>query len=161
VRVNRRDSGSVLALVPAGFLVLILLSALAVDSAVTYLGQQQLHDSLVAAANDAASASVDHASFYRSGKVVLNLATAEEVVCESLAAQRSSQLHDVKLWLAVGGPAVRVVAQADVDAVFGRALPGFGTRRVRASVDAVAATAPGQNAGPPPAIWNLVGLPCS
>ena len=162
MRVKPREEGSVLALVPAGFLVFILLAAIAVDSAVVYLGQQQLHDTLVAAANDAASAAVDHATFYRTGAVVLSLPVAEEVVCESVAAQHSSQLRDVKLWLGVQGPALRVAAQAKVDAVFGRALPGFATRGVKATVDAVADSGPGQHvAEPTTASWNLVPLPCS
>ena len=159
---TRPQEGSVLALVPAGFLVFILLAALAVDSAVAYLGQQQLHDTLVAAANDAASASVDHAAFYRSGSVVLSLPVAEEIVCESVAAQHSSQLRDVRLWLGVQGPDLRVTAEAKVDAVFGRALHGFASRSVRATVDAVAANGPGQDpSGARSAAWNLVPLPCT
>lgn len=160
MRMRRSEGGSVLALVPAGFLVFILLAALAVDSAVAYLGQQQLHDSLVAAANDAASAAVDHATFYRSGAVVLDLPVAEQIVCESVAAQHSSQLRDVKLWIGVQGPAVRVVGQARVDAVFGRALPGLSSRGVKATVDAVAASGPAQNKAATPASWSLVSLPC-
>jgi hypothetical protein len=161
MRVKGRDAGSVLALVPAGFLVLIILAALAVDSAVAYLGQQQLHDTLVAAANDTASAAIDHGAFYRSGSVVISLPVAEQIVCQSVAAQRSSQLRDVKLWIGVNGPALRIVGRANVDAVFGRALPGFSTRSVKASVDALAASGQGQRAGPQAVAWNLVALPCT
>ena len=153
------DRGSVLALVPAGFLVLIALGALAVDSAVAYQGQQQLHDTLVAAANDAASSAIDHSAFYGSGSVVISLPVAQQVVCRSLVQQHDSQLHQVKLWLGVNGAELRVMGEAKVDAVFGRAIPGFGTRHVRAVVDAVAATAPGQQPGSPPP--TLAPLPCS
>lgn len=153
------DRGSVLALVPAGFLVLIALGALAVDSAVAYQGQQQLHDALVAAANDAASSAIDHSAFYGSGSVVISLPVAQQVVCRSLVQQHDSQLHQVKLWLGVNGAELRVMGEAKVDAVFGRAIPGFGTRQVRAVVDAVAATAPGQQPGSPPP--TLAPLPCS
>jgi hypothetical protein len=153
MRVRRRrtssDRGSVLALVPAGFLVLVALGALAVDSAVTYLGQQELHDTLVAAANDAASSAIDHSAFYGSGSVVISLPAAQQVVCESVVQQHASQLHGMKLWLGVNGAKLTVIGEARVDAVFGRAIPGFGTRQVRAVVDAVAATAPGQNAESP------------
>jgi len=163
VRLRKRrlsgDRGSVLALVPAGFLVLIALGALAVDSAVAYQGQQQLHDNLVAAANDAASSAIDHSAFYGSGSVVISLPVAQQVVCRSLVQQHDSQLHQVKLWLGVNGAELRVMGEAKVDAVFGRAIPGFGTRQVRAVVDAVAATAPGQQPGSPPP--NLAPLPCS
>ena len=51
-------------LVPAGFLILITLAALAVDSVATYLAQQQLHDSLVVAANHAVSAGLSNQAFY-------------------------------------------------------------------------------------------------
>jgi hypothetical protein len=153
------DRGSVLALVPAGFLVLIALGALAVDSAVAYLGQQQLHDALVAAANDAASSAIDHSAFYGSGSVVISLPAAQQVVCESVLQQHVSQLHQVKLWLAVNGTEVRVIGEAEVDAVFGRAIPGFGTRHVRAVVDAVATTAPGQKPEPTP--LTVAPLACS
>ena len=140
---RRRDSGSVLALVPAGFLVLILLGALAVDSAVTYLGQQQLHDALTAAANDAAGAAIDNAAFYGSGRVVIDGTEAETVVCQSVGAQHFSQLHGVRVWVTTNGPDISVEGRATVDAVFGRALPGFGTRTVTARVDAIAETASG------------------
>jgi hypothetical protein len=141
-----REEGSVLALVPAGFIVLILLGALAVDSAVAYLGQQQLHDAITAAANDAAGAAIDNALFYRSGRVALDSFEARSVVCESIDAQHFSQLRDVHVSVATDGPDITVVATATVDAVFGRALPGFSTRSVSARVDAVAETA----AGAPP-----------
>ena len=159
---RRRTSsnrGSVLALVPAGFLVLVALAALAVDSAVTYLGQQELHDTLVAAANDAASSAIDHSAFYGSGSVVISLPVAQQVVCESVVQQRASQLHQMKLWLGVSGAKLTVMGEAKVDAVFGRAIPGFGTRQVRAVVNAVAATAPGQSAASSPT--TVAPLSCS
>lgn len=151
---RRRDSesGSVLALVPAGFLVLVLLGALAVDSAVAYLGQQQLHDALAAAANDAAGAAIDNTLFYRGGQVELNGSTAETVVCESVDAQHFSQLHQVQVWVAVNGADITVSGTAVVDGVFGRALPGFAKRTVSARVDAVAvsgARSPPVPTGPP------------
>jgi hypothetical protein len=144
-RVRRADTGSVLALVPAGFLVLILLGALAVDSAVAYLGQQQLHDALTAAANDAAGAAIDNQLFYRDVRVVIDSSQARTVVCESVAAQHFSQLHGVHVFVTTRGADIAVEGSATVDAVFGRAIPGFGRRTVTARVDAVAET------GTPPA----------
>jgi hypothetical protein len=123
---------------------MIILGALAVDSAVAYQGQQQLHDNLVAAANDAASSAIDRSVFYATGSVVLNATQAAQVVCDSVTSQHSSQLHGTRLALAVRGASLRLTGEASVDAVFGRALPGFGTRHVRAVVDAVAATGPGE-----------------
>jgi hypothetical protein len=136
------ERGSVLALVPAGFLVLILLAALAVDSAVTYLGQQQLHDTLAAAATDSATAAIDNGSFYRSGSVVLDPAQVARTMCLSLGAQNQSGLHNLRVWLAVDGNQVAVEGTATVNAVFGRIVPGLARRRVRARVSAVATNGP-------------------
>lgn len=130
------EAGSVLALIPAGFLVLILLGALAVDSAVAYLGQQQLHDALSAAANDAVGAGVDDRAFYRQGIVVLDPAAVEQTVCASIAAQGDTGLHQLTVQVSVSGDSVLVTGSASVDGVFGRALPGFGTRSVRSSASA-------------------------
>jgi hypothetical protein len=131
------ERGSVLMLVPAGFLVLIILAALAVDSAAAYLGQQQLHDSLAAAANDAVTAGLSNQSFYANGTVVLDPSAVDRVVCLTVAAQSDSDLHGLILRMAVDGASVRLEGTATVDAVFGRAIPGFGQRHVKADVRAV------------------------
>jgi hypothetical protein len=150
--------GSVLALVPAGFLVLILLGALAVDSAVTYLGQQQLHDTLASAATDAATAGVDNGSFYRTGRVVLDPAQVARTVCLSVRAQNQSGLHDLRMWVAVDGDRVGLEGTATVEAVFGRIIPGLARRHVRAEVSAVATNAPVRTA--PSALAAFVPLSC-
>jgi hypothetical protein len=152
-----RERGSALALVPAGFLVLIVLAAIAVDSAATYLGQQQLHDAVTAAANDAAAAALSNSSFYGSGAITIDPGMANSLVCQSVAAQSYSDVHDVRLFVAVSGPAIRVEATATVNAVFGRALPGVGRRSVRAIADAVASSAP--DGGAPPATGSALGAP--
>ena len=160
MRVRWPEAGSALALVPAGFLVIILLGGIALDSAVTYLGQQQLHDALTAAANDAAGAAMDNASFYRQGRVVLDPASAAMIVCRTVEAQRFSQLHDVQVLVETRGPDINVRGSAVVDGVFGRAIPGFATRTVRASVDAVAEKALGGGGiVPVPGPATVVGCP--
>jgi hypothetical protein len=145
-----RERGSVLVLVPAGFLVLILLGALAVDSATTYLAQRQLRDSLTAAANDAVTAGLSNPAFYGRGAITLDPAQVAREVCLSISAQADSDLHDVRVWLAVQGAAIRLQGAATVDAVFGRAIPGYGRRHVRASTTAAAATGPTALGVPPP-----------
>jgi hypothetical protein len=155
VRVIRRsEGGSVLALVPAAFLVLIILGALAVDSAATYLAQRQLRDALSAAAADAVGAGLSRSSFYAHGAVTLSLPESAPVVCQSVAAQADGDLHHVRLWIAVAGPAIRLEGTASVDTIFGRDIPGFGVRQVRASTTAIAATGPlesGRTPNPPAA----------
>lgn len=135
----REDRGSVLALVPAGFLVLMVLAALAVDSAVAYLGQRQLHDALAAAANDAVTAGLDDASFYRRGALALDPAVVAGTVCADVAAQHDSGLHAVTVRMSLAGDSVRLSGRAAVDAVFGRAVPGFGRRSVSAVASATVA----------------------
>jgi hypothetical protein len=125
--------------VPAGFLVLMLLAALAVDSAVSYLGQEQLHDALSGAANDAVTAAIDDSSFYRSGAITIDPAAAGQVVCASVAAQNASALRGLEVWMAVDGDSLRLRGQAEVAGVFGRVIPGLAHHTVRASVAAVAA----------------------
>jgi len=137
-----RDCGSVMVLVPAGFLVLIVLGALAVDSAASYLAQRQLRDTLTAAANDAVTAGLSNGSFYSNGSLTLDPAQTAAAVCTSVLAQADGDLHDVQLWMATDGRSIRLAATARVDAVFGRALPGVGIRTVRAATTAVAATGP-------------------
>jgi hypothetical protein len=148
-------------LVPAGFLILVTLAALAVDSAATYLAQQQLHDSLIAAANDAVSAGLSNQDFYAHGAVSIDPQAAGRVVCLTVAAQSDNNLHGVQLRMAVNATAIRLVGTATVDAVFGRAIPGFGRRRVKAEVQAVVTGQPlavaNQNAVPGP----LLPLTCS
>ena len=131
------ERGSVLMLVPAGFLVLMLLAAIAVDGAVSYQARNQLHEALSAAANDAVGAAVDSPSFYGHGDVRLNLVEVESVVCRSVEAQGLASFHGLQLSVAVSGDSVRVLGRATVDAVFGRFVPGLGRRPVSSTADAV------------------------
>lgn len=144
-------------LVPAGFLVLMLLAALTVDSAAAYLAQRQLDDALTAAANDAAGGALANSSFYRWGQVTIDPQQAATVVCQTIAAQGDSSLHDIRLFLAVNGPVIALEGQATITAVFGGLIPGSGTRQVRAEAAAVAATAP---TGAPALPANFAPLVC-
>lgn len=137
-----RERGSVLALVPAGFLVLMVLAALAVDSAVAYLGQQKLHDTLAAAATDAATAGLDSGSFYRGGTLVLDPAQVARTACLSIAAQDHAGLRGLRVWMGVDGTSVVLTATATVEPVFGRVVPGLTHRQVRATAVAVATQGP-------------------
>jgi hypothetical protein len=161
--IRRCEGGSVLALVPAAFLVLVILGALAVDSAATYLAQRQLRDSLSAAAADAVGAGLSRSSFYEHGAVILSLPQSVQVVCQSVAAQADGDLHHVRLWIAVAGPAIRLEGAASVDTIFGRNIPGFGVRQVRASTTAIAATGPlqGGSAPSPPAAAAVQPVSCA
>jgi hypothetical protein len=147
---RRREEGSTLMLVPAGFLVLMLLAALSVDSAVAYLGQRQLDDALTAAVNDAATAGLSNRGFYQQGSVTLDPAMTVVEVCRSLAAQGDGGLHDLHLAVGVSGPEVTVRATARVDGVFGGIVAGLSTRQVSAQVTAEAQERAGTVKPPPP-----------
>lgn len=142
-----------LVLVPAGFLVLVLLGALAVDSAVAYQAQQKLHDELAAAATDAVSAGVSRPSFYGSGTVSLDPAAVDEAICRSMAAQGGTDLRGLRVSAVISGRTLQVTGSATVNGVFGRAVPGFGTRSVHATAQATlesAATASAPVVAAPP-----------
>jgi len=155
---ERAPRGSVLVLVPAGVLVLIVLAAIAVDMGVVYLGQRQLADTTVAAANDAAGAGLSDSAFYRQGSLRLDEQRVAEVVCTTLRAQGPSGIRIVGVEVAVSGPTVAVRTRALVGEVFGRALPGLpAARAVRAEAEADAA------AGPKlfrPSLMNFHSLSC-
>jgi hypothetical protein len=161
-----RDRGSVLALVPAGFLVLVILAALAVDGAVTYLGQEQLHDALSAAANDAVTAALDNGSFYRSGSITVDPAQAGQAVCVALLAQNAPALHRLEVWMAVDGAFLQLRGKAEIDTVFGRVIPGFDHHTVEASAAAVvtegrlASSSPALNVSGPGGAGAFAPLRC-
>jgi Flp pilus assembly protein TadG len=148
-RTGRTEGGSVLMLVPAGFLILMLFAGIAVDSAAAYLGQRQLSDALSAAANDAATAGLDDADYYRSGAVTLDPATTATAVCRSLQAQGDGDLHRLTIAIGTSGAVVEVRGTAEIDAVFGRLIPHFGVRQVSAQVTADAQQGPARHVTTP------------
>jgi hypothetical protein len=109
---DRDCRGSVLALVPAAVLVLILLGALAVDSAAAYLAQRQLSDAMAGAANDAATAALSDRAFYDRGQLLLDPEAAASVVCRSLTASLDRHVHLTSLEVAVDRRWVHVRASA-------------------------------------------------
>jgi uncharacterized membrane protein len=129
-----------LILVPTLVLVLVVLAAIAVDSATVFLGQRQLGDAAAAAANDAASALADP-SFYRSGLVALDPSVAQRVADASVTAQdRSGVSIDGPVDVRVAGRQVCVSLTGHVEAIFGRAIPGVPhATTVRARATATAA----------------------
>lgn len=154
----RGQQGSVLALVPAGFMVLVVLAAFAINSAVAYKASQQLHDTLLAAANDGAAAGLDGASFYSTGNLVLAPQLVAQQVCASVAAQNTPGLRAVVVGLSIDGLWVRVTGKAFAEGLFARGLPGFGAIRVSSSATAVVASGPSEAS--PPSFTPPVVLSC-
>jgi Flp pilus assembly protein TadG len=160
IRARRHaQRGSVLVLVPAGFLVLIILAALAVDTGVYYLGQQQLRDALAAAVNDSVSAGLNNDNFYGNGRISLDPTLVDAIACRSIASQNVSGLHHLRVSAATVGNSVQLVGVADVDAVFGKSIPGYGHHTVRATATAVLTNGP--NLAGPAASGPLSSVSCT
>lgn len=126
------QDGSVLLLFPAAILVVIVLAAIAVDVSIAFLGQREVANATVAAANDAAGLGISNRGFYQRGQVQLEPSTVERAAAEQVRAVLGpSRFHDLRVEVTVEPallpgcpPTVRVRATARVDYVFARALPG-------------------------------------
>lgn len=142
-RIRPDQSGSALILVPAGVLILVILAALALDSALVYLGQRQLANAAASAASDGAGA-ISNPSFYGSGSIVLDPSRAIQSAAASVATQEFSGIHLVgPPSISVDGVQVCVSLHASVPHLLGRIIPGIPhdtTVSARAT-----ATAAGQN----------------
>jgi hypothetical protein len=114
-----RQRGSVLLLVPAGILVLMILGAIAVDSAVVFLGQRELGSAVAAAANDAAAAAFAEAPFYEGGRVEIDVSLAQHVAQQSFDARKAAQIELTgPLEVTVVGRQICVAAEATVRRIF-------------------------------------------
>lgn len=114
-------------LMPAAILVMMVLGAIAVDSAIAFLAQRQLADIAAAAANDAAGEAVHELRLYEQSVFELDEDRAIEVAELSLAA-RGGEFFDITDFdTRVVGPArdrVEVVVEARVPRLFAPTLPG-------------------------------------
>lgn len=138
----RRDEGTALMLMPAGVLIVIILGALAVDSAILFLGERELADLTAAAANDAATASLDPEVFYRCGRLRLDEDQAQSLARAVTAARTSDAVTLTGLAAEVDNgatpPEVTVTATGTVRLIFTPAVPGTSrTRSVSARSTAV------------------------
>ncbi|GEM_PF-1265454 len=139
------ERGSALMLMPAAVLVVIVLSAIAVDGALAFMGRRELSAAAAAAANDAVVAALSERGFYEAcGDLSLDPAAAQRVA-ERTFALRASDAYalesvDAAVGVAPGGGEVqvRVEATGTVERVFTPALLGGGAQRVRAAGEAVA-----------------------
>lgn len=135
-------------LMPAAVLILLVLGAIAVDSASVHLAQRQLADAVSAAANDAAGSAIADSSFYQHGDVILDASRAASVAAEAFAAAWPAGRTGAIA--AVSPPSVQVQdnqvcvsAQARVRHIFARAIPGVAhdtVVRARASATAARGT---------------------
>ena len=134
-----RERGSVLMLMPAAVLVLVVLGAIAVDSAVVFMAQRDLVSGAQAAANDAAAYGIDEAAFRAGLGYRYDPARVERAIDGALAARRVTATHR---WFRRGDRIV-VVLDTSVEYIFAQAVPGGPTRTtVHARADARLQDAP-------------------
>lgn len=145
----RSELASVLVLVPVGILVLVVLAAIAVDSAAIFLGQRQLENAAAAAATDAAGA-LSYPGFYRQGHIALDPLAARRVALSSVTAQSLGAMAlDGPIDVEVVGRQVCVSLTARVNRIFGQSLPGVAAATtVRARATATAAGDGSPSSGP-------------
>ena len=133
-----------LMLMPAAVLVVLVLSAVAVDGALAFMGRRELSAAAAAAANDAVVAALSERAFYEACADLSLDAVAAQRVAERTFALRGSEayrLEGVEAAVGVsadGAARVRVEATGTVERVFTPALLGGGGQRVRAAGEAVA-----------------------
>lgn len=127
---RRADGGSVLALFPAAFLIVLLLGAIAVDSALLFLRQREAATAVGDAANDVVTSALAERALRRdTASGVLDPARARAVVRDRLTL---AGLDDdlVALDVRTGDGSVAVRATFGVDRFFLPIVPGTSARTV-------------------------------
>lgn len=116
----RSARGSVLMLMPVAVLIVLLLGAIAVDSAIVYLGQRQARNVAFDAANDAAGAGLDLDAARTSGEIVYDPDRVRAIAAQAVAA---AGIDDLELVSAVpDGDGVVVTVRRTVAHLFVQAL---------------------------------------
>jgi hypothetical protein len=122
---NRRDRGQSLLLLPAGFLIVLLLGSLVLEAAALHLRQRQLDDLADSLASDAAAVGFDHDEYRRSGSVAIDPDQARSVVGPGIAISLLPDARPDGLQV-IGGaePRIEVVLSFDHEYIIGRSLLG-------------------------------------
>jgi len=111
-----RERGSVLMLMPAAVLIVLLLGAVAVDSAIVYLKQRQAYNVAFDAANDAAGAGFDLDAARTTGEIVWDPVQLEALAQEAIAAAGVDGVELVSA--APDGEGVEVTVAVTVEHLF-------------------------------------------
>lgn len=119
----RRDRGSVLFLYPVGFLIVLMLGAIAIDLGNVWVQQRRLADAADSAANDAVTYGVDQNVLRATGDLELSEARIDEIVAVSVAGQNlpaAATITDSSGAVIGGVPAVTVTIDSRAELIFGR-----------------------------------------
>lgn len=126
-------------LVPAGMLVILILGAIAVDSAAAFMAQRELINQAAAIANDAVTRAIPAEGLQAGASASPDPAVVDRMVRESLVGRRigGGTVRAEDIDVQVEGQVVRIRASEDVPKVFATAVPGAPrSARVRATVSA-------------------------
>lgn len=116
-------------LMPAAVVIVLLLGAIAVDSAIVYLEQRQAYNVAFDAANDAAGAGVDRDAARNTGAFVYDPNRVEELAA---AAVEGAEMEGLTLVSAVpDGDGVAVTVEVHVRHLFGQAFGGRSSEVLR------------------------------
>ncbi len=130
------DRGSVLMLMPAAVLIVLLLGAIAVDSAIVFLEQRRAYNVAFDAANDAAGAGFDLDVARRTGQSTYDPARVEAVARDAIDAAGMDGL--VLVSAIPDGDAVVVTVRTTIEHLFVQVLgdPARDTMTVSARAEA-------------------------
>lgn len=118
-------------LMPAAVVIVLLLGAISVDSAITYLGQRQARNVAFDAANDAAGSGVDLDTLRGAGEVVYDADRVREVALATVAAAGADHIRLIDT--RIDGEAVVVTVEVTIRHLFVQAFGRRGTERLRIS----------------------------
>lgn len=121
----RSDRGSVLMLMPAAVLIVLVLSAIAVDLSIVQMGGRQAIDAADAAANDAVTYGISEAALRNGGGIQLDPVRVRASVQQTLDAQGITPRLATPPLVEITGPAsVRITLSITIDYLFAKSLPG-------------------------------------
>lgn len=141
--IARTARGSVLMLMPAAVLIVLLLGAVAVDSAITYLGQRQAYNVAFDAANDAAGAGFDASTARSEGRIVYDPARVRALASETVRAAGIDDLELVEVSADDRTGEVAVTVEITIDRLFVQAFGREADDAIR-----ITARASGETRGP-------------
>lgn len=132
---RRPERGSVLMLMPAAVVIVLLLGAISVDSAITYLGQRQARNIAFDAANDAAGVGIDLDALRATGEAVYDADRVSEVAHAAVDGSGADQVRLVDVQIDPEG-GVRVTVEVTIRHLFVQAFGGGGRETLRISARA-------------------------
>ena len=119
---ERSSRGSVLMLMPAAIVIVLLLGAITVDSAIVYLEQRQAYNVALDAANDVAGAGLDRDRARTTGELVYDPGRVHELAAAAIDA---SEVEGLTLVSArPDGDGVAVTVEVQVQRLFSQAFGG-------------------------------------